>query len=129
MSGTYNEDSFDREYRSIWSGDAENAFFNPEIFDRNRILSQPEYEYSGRSSKTAYYILGIDVGRKGCTTEVAVIKVTPQSQQSSIKSLVNIYTWDAAHFEDQAIHIKKLFYKYKAKRAVIDANGLRNWSY
>ena len=27
MAGTFNEDSFDRQYRSIWSGDAENAFF------------------------------------------------------------------------------------------------------
>jgi len=28
------------------------------------------------------------------------------------------------HFEDQAIKLKKLFYKYKARRLVIDANGL-----
>jgi hypothetical protein len=28
------------------------------------------------------------------------------------------------HFEEQAIRIKKLFYKYRAKRAVIDGNGL-----
>lgn len=28
------------------------------------------------------------------------------------------------HFEDQAIHLKKLFYQYKARRLVIDANGL-----
>jgi hypothetical protein len=28
------------------------------------------------------------------------------------------------HFEDQAIQLKKLYYKYKAKRIVIDANGL-----
>ena len=28
------------------------------------------------------------------------------------------------HFEDQAIKLKKLYYKYKARRIVIDANGL-----
>lgn len=28
------------------------------------------------------------------------------------------------HFEDQAIKLKKLFYKYKARRLVIDGNGL-----
>ena len=27
LSGTYNEDSFDREYGSKWSGDVDNAFF------------------------------------------------------------------------------------------------------
>jgi len=37
--GTYNEASFDREYESKWSGTAENAFFNGEIFDKNRVLN------------------------------------------------------------------------------------------
>lgn len=124
LSGTYNEDSFDREYRSRWSGDAENAFYSSEKFDRHRVLLQPEYEYSGRSSRSAYYVLGVDVGRIGCTTEVCAWKVTPQAQGTSLKSLVNIYTYDAEHFEDQAIHLKKLYYKYKAKVLAIDANGL-----
>lgn len=59
------------------------------------------------------------------TTEAAVFKVTPQIQGSSIKSLVNIYTYEAEHFEEQAIHIKKLYYKYKAQRLAIDANGVK----
>lgn len=29
-----------------------------------------------------------------------------------------------AHFEDQATQLKRLYYKYKARRIVIDANGL-----
>ena len=124
LDGTYNESSFDREYESIWSGDAENAYFSGENFDKYRVLKQAEQEYSNRSNKNAYYILGVDVGRKGCTTEIAVIKVTPQVQGSSLKSLVNIYTEVAEHFELQAIKIKKVFYKFQAKSAVIDANGL-----
>jgi hypothetical protein len=53
-----------------------------------------------------------------------VFKVTPQPQGSAIKSLVNLYTLEAEHFEEQAIHIKKLFYKYKARKVAIDTNGL-----
>lgn len=124
MDGTYNDSSFAREYESEWSGDAENAYFSSEKFDKHRQLLQPEYEYSGRSSKSAYYVLGVDVGRKGCTTEVCVFKVTPQAQGSALKTLVNLYTWDEEHFENQAINIKKLFYKYKARKIAIDANGL-----
>ena len=124
MSGTFNEASFEREYCSVWSGDAENAYFSAQIFDKHRELNQPEYEWSGRSSKSAYYVLGIDVGRIGCTTEVMVFKVTPQIQGSAIKSLVNIYTYEAEHFETQAIYIKRLFYRYKARCCAIDANGL-----
>ncbi len=122
--GTYNEASFEREYESKWSGTVEDAFFNGEFFDRNRKLQQPEYEASGRSSAGAYYVLSVDVGRKGCDTIVCVFKVTPQAQGPAVKSLVNIYTMSDEHFEDQAIKLKKLYYKYKARTLVIDGNGL-----
>ena len=121
---TFNEASFAREYESRWSGTVEDAFFDGEKFDRNRVLQKPEYEFSGRSSQQAYYILSVDVGRKGCQSVICIFKVTPQAQGTSFKNLVNIYTIEDGHFEDQAIKIKKLFYKYKARRVVIDGNGL-----
>ena len=124
LDGTYNDSSFAREYESEWSGDAENAFFSAEKFDKHRVLLQPEYEFSGRSSKSAYYVLGVDVGRFKCTTEVCVFKVTPQVQGAALKTLVNLYSYEAEDFEKQAINVKKLFYKYKAKIIAIDANGL-----
>ena len=124
MNGTYNEASFDREYGSVWCGDAENAYFSNDIFEKHRVLLQPEHEFSGRSSKSAYYVIGVDVGRKGCNTEAVIIKVTPQPQGDALKSVVNIESLSVEHFEEQAIHIKKLYYKYKARMVVIDANGL-----
>ena len=122
--GTFNESAFDREYMSRWTGSSEDAFFNPEIFDRNRILKLPENEYSGRTTKNSYYIVSVDVGRKDCDSVACIIKCIPQAQGAAIKSLVNIYTISDGHFEDQAITLKKLYYKYKARRMVIDANGL-----
>ena len=124
QDGTFNEASFAREYESRWSGTVEDAFFNGEVFDRCRKLLQPEYEASGRSSAQAYYILSVDVGRKKCQTVICIFKVTPQPQGPALKSLVNIFTLDDEHFEDQAIQIKKLYYAYKAKTVVIDGNGL-----
>ena len=122
--GTYNEASFEREYESVWSGSTEDAFFNAENFDKNRILKQPEYESSGRSNRAAYYILSVDVGRKHDNTVICIFKVTPQPQGTAIKSLVNLYTFEDMHMEDQVINIKKLFYKYNARRVIIDANGV-----
>lgn len=87
-------------------------------------MKQPEYEYSGRTSKSAYYVIGVDVGRFNCTTEAVVFKVTPQPGGTSLKSIVNIYTYDSEHFEDQAINLKRLFFKYHARVLAIDANGL-----
>ena len=77
IKGTYNEASFEREYESRWTGDVEDAFFRSDLFDRGRILRQPEYEASGRSSAKQFYILAVDVGRKGCDTVVCIFKVTP----------------------------------------------------
>lgn len=124
MDGTFNESSFAREYESKWSGTVEDAFFNSESFDRNRILKQPEKEASGRIGKGGFYVLSMDVGRKGCDSVVCVFKVTPQPQGVSLKQLVNIFTLSDEHFEDQCIKVKKLFYKFKAKRLIIDGNGL-----
>ena len=124
LEGSYDDTSFDREYNSLWSGDAQNAFFSSDGYEKCRQLLQPEYEYSGRTSKHAYYILGVDVGRFDCTTEVCVFKVTPQAQGTSIKSLVNIYTYEAEHFEEQAIKIKKLYYAYKCRIVALDGNGV-----
>ena len=125
ISGTYNQDSFDRQYRSIWSGDAQNAFFSSERFDKHRALLQPESQFSGRSSKNAFYVIGVDVGRLKCTTEAVIIKYTPQPGSSSgLKSIVNLYSYEAEDFEEQAINLKRLFFKYKARVLAIDANGL-----
>lgn len=124
LQGTYNEDAFDREYRSIWSGDAENAFYSSEKFDKYRVLNQPEYQYSNRSTKNAFYVIGVDVGRIGCTTQACIFKSTPQPQGSDIKTLVNIYSYEAEDFQVQAINIKKLYFKYRARMISIDANGL-----
>lgn len=121
---TFNEAAFGREYESRWSGTVEDAFFNGDAFDRSRQLQQAEDEYSGRSTSTSYYVVSVDVGRRGCDSVATVVKVTPQSTGEAYKSLVNIYTFSDEHFEDQTIKIKRLYYKYKAKRLVIDGNGL-----
>ena len=124
LQGTFNESSFDREYRSKWSGDSEKSYYSSESFNKNRVLLQPEYEASGRMSKNAYYVLGVDVGRNKCTTEISVIKVTPQVQGPALKSVVNFYSMEAEHFGIQAIEIKKIFFRYKARCIAIDANGI-----
>ena len=121
---TMNDVSFSREFESAWAGTGQDAFFDGDAFDRCRKLQLPEYESSGRSSARAYYVIGFDVGRKGCASIATVFKVTPQSQGPAVKSLVCIYELMDAHFEDQAIWLKKMYYKYKARRLVIDGNGL-----
>ena len=124
MDGTFNEASFEREYESKWTGDVESAFFSTASFDKHRVINLAENQYSNKTSKDGYYLLGVDVGRFGCTTEACVIKVTPSASGTLLKRLVNIYTFDEEHFGLQAIKLKRLFNLYKCKVAVIDGNGL-----
>lgn len=124
MDGTFNEASFEREYESKWTGDVESAFFSTANFDKHRVINIAEKQYSNKTSKDGYYLMGVDVGRFGCTTEVCIIKVTPAASGASSKRLVNIYTFDEEHFGLQAIRLKRLFNLYKCKIAVIDGNGL-----
>lgn len=122
--GLFQEAAFGREYESQWTGTVEDAFFDSEKFDRSRVFNTPEYKASGRAGKLAYYIISVDVGRKGCESVACVFKVTPQTTGRAIKALVNMYSYSDMHFEDQAIQIKKLYYAYEAKRLVIDGNGM-----
>ena len=120
---TFNEAAFGREYESKWSGSIEDAFFRSDIFDRNRVLLQPEYSHSGRSSSQSYYIVSADIGRKGCDTVACIWKVTPQSAGAAYKSLVNIYTFADEHFEDQAIRLKRLLARVQGNGTFIYAKG------
>ena len=124
QDGTFNEAAFDREYNSVWSGTVEDAFFDGEAFARSRKLQLPEKEASGKNGPKSYYVLSVDVGRKGCDTVICILKVNPQQQGPAHKSLVNMYTMTNEHFEDQAIKIKQLYFKFNARTVVLDANGL-----
>lgn len=68
--------------------------------------------------------MGVDVGRFGCSTEVVIIKVYPNSSGRLLKRVVNLYSYEEEHFGLQALKLKRLFNKYKCRVAVIDGNGL-----
>jgi hypothetical protein len=122
--GTFNEATFDREYESNWTGNIESAFFSSEIIDKRRTLKLVEKKPNGRNNSKTYYILGVDVGRHGCTSEVMVIKVSPANSGVPFKEVVNIFSFDSEHFGTQAICLKKIFNQYACRAAVIDCNGI-----
>lgn len=124
MDTSMDEAGFDREYNSIWAGNVEGAFFNSNKFDQCRILNIAEKAYNKGIAAKGFYVMGVDVGRVGCSTEVVILKVSPRPSGVSTKQIVNIYTFEEDHFELQAIRIKRLFNQFKCDMAVVDANGL-----
>ena len=118
-------DSHRIQMNSVWAGNVEGAFFNSNKFDQCRILNIAETKFNKGISSKGYYVMGVDVGRIGCSTEVVILKVTPQPKGVPTKQIVNIYTFDEDHFGLQALKIKHLFNDYKCNIAVVDANGLK----
>jgi hypothetical protein len=66
----------------------------------------------------------VDVGRIKCDSVVCVFKVKPQEVGAPIITLVNMYVLNDENLLDQAVVLKRLYYKYHAKKIVIDGNGL-----
>ena len=124
MDGTFNEASFEREYESKWTGDIESAFFDSQKFEKYRQLQMAESQYNNKLNKAGYYVMGVDVGRFDCTTEVVILKVTPTPRGTFIKQLVNIYTIEAENFIIQALKLKKIFDQFQCRAAVVDGNGV-----
>lgn len=121
---TYDDSSFEREFASRWSGTADGAFFDPEVFDKWRLLEEADQRYDGRT-KNGYYIMGVDVGRIACTTEAVIMKVVPSADtRVPRKEVVNIFSFEEEHFGLQSIQLKRLFNRYKCKACVLDGNGL-----
>lgn len=125
LGNSMDASGFEREYGSLWSGTLDGAFFDINKFDKHRVLNIAEKQYNnGLNKEHGYYLLGVDVGRLGCTTEVVVIKVKPQPTGVDKKDIVNIFTFEEEHFGMQAIRIKRIFNAFKCSMCVVDANGL-----
>lgn len=125
------ESGFEREYGSIWSGTIEGAFFDMNRFDKHRIINLASNCYDNGISKRrdgGYYVMGVDVGRLNCPTEIIVLKVQPTRSQSGsnidVKQVVNIFTLEDEFFAKQAIEIKRIFHRFKCDMCVVDGNGL-----
>ena len=125
--GTFNESSFAREYESVWSGTAEDAFFNAEMFDKHREIKHAETEYSGRTTKDSYYLLSVDVGRISDQTVCSVFRVNIINDKY-YATLVNLFVLGTdpkrKPFQFQAIDLKKIIKAFNPRQVVIDTNGL-----
>ena len=126
------ESGFEREYGSIWSGTIEGAFFDMNKFDKRRTINLAQYKYDNGISKKrdgGYYVMGVDVGRLNCPTEIVILRVQPPAwynggNAADIKQVVNIFTLEEEHFQKQAIEIKRIFNQFNCDMCVIDANGI-----
>ena len=127
MSPSYNEESFAREYMSIWSGSSNESWFNYDKLSKYRKIKNPETHYLNRASSTQFYILSVDVGRLNDQTVVCVFRVNV-AQGKYLATLVNLFvlgrTPETKPFSVQAADLKEIIRKFNPREVVIDTNGL-----
>lgn len=127
MSPSYNEESFAREYMSIWSGSSNESWFNYDKLSKYRKIKNPETHFLNRPNSTQFYILSVDVGRLNDQTAVCAFRVNVV-QGKYLATLVNLYvlgrTPETKPFSVQAADLKEIIQRFNPREVVIDTNGL-----
>ena len=127
-SSSFSEDSFAREYASIWSGSSEEAWFNFDKMSKYRKIKNPETHAISRANSEQFYLLSVDVGRLNDQTVCCVFRVNVSSDGKYYATLVNLFvlgrTAETKPFRIQAMDIKKIMRKFNPREVIIDTNGL-----
>ena len=127
-SPSYSEESFAREYMSIWSGSSEESWFNFDKLQKYRKIKNPEKHAKYRASENLFYLISVDVGRINDQTVACVFRINIDTTGKHWATLVNIKVLarsaETKTFTQQAIDIKRLINDFNPKEVVIDTNGL-----
>lgn len=127
MSNTFSEAGFAKEYMSRFVGSSSEAWFDYEKFLAHRRLVNPETHQTIRAGTDCFYLLAVDVARRGCQTVCVVLKVFPNGERYTC-NLVNLYvlgkTENEKVFDIQVLELKRLIQRFNPKEVIIDINGL-----
>ena len=127
-SSSFKEESFAREYASLWSGSSEEAWFNFDKLSKYRKIKNPETSAKFRASSNQFYLLSVDVGRLNDQTVCCVFRVNVSGDGKYYATLVNLYVLgrqaETKTFNRQAIELKRIIKKFNPLEVIIDTNGL-----
>ena len=127
-SSSFKEESFAREYASLWSGSSEEAWFNFDKLTKYRKIKNPETSAKFRANSNQFYLLSVDVGRLNDQTVCCVFRVNVSGEGKYFATLVNLYVLgrqaETKTFNRQAIDLKRIIKKFNPLEVVIDTNGL-----
>ena len=127
-SSSFKEESFAREYASLWSGSSEEAWFNFDKLAKYRKIKNPETSAKFRANSNQFYLLSVDVGRLNDQTVCCVFRVNVSGEGKYFATLVNLYVLgrqaETKTFNRQVIELKRIIKKFNPLEVVIDTNGL-----
>ena len=127
MSSTFSEQGFAKEYMSRFVGSSNEAWFDFDKIMTHRKIVNPETREKLREGIESFYLISVDVARRGCWTVATVLKVFPGGDRYTC-NLVNLFvlgkTEDEKVFDNQVLELKRLIKLFNPREVVIDINGL-----
>ena len=127
MSPSFNQETFAREYLSIWTGGGEESWFDFDKLQHYRKIKNPEKHAFFRVGSNQYYLISVDVGRISDQTVACIWRVNI-IKDKHYATLVNLFVLgrqsETKTFKQQAIDIKRLIRDFQPREVVIDTNGL-----
>ena len=127
MSSTFSEQGFAKEYMSRFVGSSNEAWFDFDKIMTHRKIVNPETREKLREGIESFYLISVDVARRGCQTVATVLKVFPGGDRYTC-NLVNLFvlgkTEDEKVFDNQVLELKRLIKLFNPREVVIDINGL-----
>jgi hypothetical protein len=131
-SPTFEQDSFDREYGSIWSGSPKGAAFSIHTVTKARKVVRAHLKADNfEKGSEDFYVIAADMAKDGgANTAVTVLQVSPREYTFLFKQ-VNAFQIDSADYQVASSKLKHAIVDYKSELLIYDANGigaaLRDW--
>jgi hypothetical protein len=138
-SPSFKPESFDREYRSIWSGALAGAAFNPNSITKLRRIKRAEYKAREDVAEAPkekgvphdFYAISCDVAKDGSANTAVIVYRVSYGEYACNYRTVYATTIDTSDFEEVANALKVMVRDYNAEMLIYDANGvgagLRDW--
>lgn len=128
-SPSFEDDSIDREYRSIWSGSTVGAAFSAKGMKQLRKVVHADRE--DKATGEDFYVVSADMAKDGsANTAVVVMKVSPREYAFFYK-VVNLFKIETSDYKKVSAELKKAVQTYNARLLIYDANGIgaaiRDW--
>ena len=134
-SPSYTQDSFEREYMSIWSGAQKGSVFSAGTIQDLRTVVRAHYgsqnDKSWAEEIRPFYVVSADMAKDGSASTVAIVLRVMPGDFMFRYSLVNLFRIDTTDYERIGNVLKETVLRYDAKLLVYDANGIgaaiRDW--
>lgn len=134
-SPSFQKDSFEREYGSVWSNAPVGAAFSSSVVNSLRQVKKVEFRDSltenERLLSNGFYVMCADMAKDGSARTAVIIAKVLARDFYFVYKVVNLFTVDSTDYLVIANRFKEEALKYNVRMLIYDANGIgaamRDW--